>query len=201
MTIQKKISENDMILEFLQAELDSSRFGNKINAELLKLNLNRDILTNADLEDTHQNKMRKDLFRAYRDYENEQGLFAGFPKDIEWYEAELSRKELLSDVHYINYDYWIELSKGSRLPKDAARSIEQGVEVFKQSNSGFLSASNAFKKGKKFHKLILVSDRKKAVVLEGHLRITVYALNPELIPETLSVIIGYSDNMSKWGLF
>ena len=48
---------------------------------------------------------------------------------------------------------------------------------------------------------ILVSDGKQFVVLEGHLRLTVFALNKDILPERLSLIIGFSEKMKDWSNF
>lgn len=198
---KKKINQNVMILEFLNAELDSSRFKDKIHKALNELDANAELITNANLEDAKDNHKRKKIFNLYRNFESTEGLFEGFPSDIDWYEADITKDELLNQVYYINYDYWVELSNKSRLPKDAAKSIMEGKIIFEVSNDGFLSASKSFRSGKNFNKLILVSDGNKIVVLEGHLRITVYAMNPDLLPETIPIIVGYSNEMNKWSSF
>lgn len=201
MNKKKKVTENIMILEFLKAELDSSRFKNKIKKGLSELRVSTEIINNANLGDVNENNIRKKIFDIYRDYENKQGLFEGFPDDVDWYEADITKEELLNEVYYIDYDYWTELTHGSRLPKDAVKAIKEGKTVFGVSNEGFINTSNDLRKGKRFKKLILVSDGRKIVVLEGHLRLTVYAMNPDLVPEKMPVIIGYSNSMFEWGCF
>lgn len=198
---KRKISEDEMVLEFLKAEIGSSRYSGKINQQLIEINSNLDLITQGDLNNDEQNALRKKLFKAYRDYDNEEGLFEGFPTDVEWFEEEISKEDLLNKVYYIDYDYWIELSKGSRLAKDAVANIKSDVQIFKQSNDGFIKASEEFRNGKKFSRLILVTDGKKIVVLEGHLRLTVYAMNSDLLPGFLTVIVGYSNNMTSWSCF
>jgi hypothetical protein len=47
-------------------------------------------------------------------------LFLGFPAGIEWFRAALERDEVL-EVLYVNWDWWLRLSGGSRRPRDAAR--------------------------------------------------------------------------------
>lgn len=37
------------------------------------------------------------------------------------------------------------------------------------------------------------------MVLEGHLRLTAYALAPECLPEELPVILGTSPSLPSWG--
>jgi hypothetical protein len=39
------------------------------------------------------------------------------------------------------------------------------------------------------------------VALEGHVRLTAYALFPEYLPEELTVYLGTSDDMERWALF
>jgi hypothetical protein len=199
--LKKKISENEMILEFLKAELDSSRFRKDIDEQLNKLNQDISIVTDANLEDSKENKIRKELFKLYRDYENPDGLFEGFPNDVEWFEEEISKEDLLNNIYYIDYSYWNEISNGTRLAKNAVENINNDIKIFNVPNDGFRSASEDFRKGKSFTKLILVSDGNKLVVLEGHLRITVYAMNPTLLTDSIPVIIGYSEKMKNWTCF
>ncbi len=196
-----KITEDQMILEFLQAEIESPRFKQGIIEELVKLSYSVGIISNANLNDFEENKIRKDIFKLYRDFENEDGLFEGFPGNVEWFEEEITKEDLLSKVFYIDYSYWNEITDGTRLPKDAVEKIKNNIEIYGQSNENFLQASAEFQKGKKFPKLILVSDGNKTVVLEGHLRITVYAMNRNLLPAKLPIIIGYSPEMRKWSCF
>ena len=99
---------------------------------------------------------------------------------------------MINDVKYINYDYWIELTNGSRLPKDSVEKIKNNDKVFNVSYEDFLEASETFKKTKTFDEIIIVSDLHEFVVLEGHLRLTVYALNKDILPDKISVIIGVS---------
>jgi hypothetical protein len=39
------------------------------------------------------------------------------------------------------------------------------------------------------------------VALEGHLRLTAYALRPERIPDPLTAILGSSPHMPRWGCY
>ena len=38
-------------------------------------------------------------------------------------------------------------------------------------------------------------------VIEGHLRLTVYMMEPHLVPDELEVILGSSDRMTDWRLY
>lgn len=196
-----KISEDEMILEFLQAEIESSRFQKALFEELKTLESDHSLITTPDLTDPKQNSLRKSIFKRYRDFENEEGLFEGFPKDVEWFVEELSKETLFSNVYYIDYSYWNEITNGSRLPVDALERINNGIKVFDVPYDNFIDASSDFKHGKKFKRLILVSDGSKYVVVEGHLRMTVYAMNSDLVPDPLQVIVGYSKSIHEWSSF
>jgi hypothetical protein len=95
----------------------------------------------------------------------------------------------------------VELSAGSRLPADAARHIREGGEgVDAEHAQNFLRIAEALAGGAVFHEMIAVSAGGDApiVALEGHLRLTVYALRPDKIPEPLTVVLGTSPRMGQW---
>ena len=56
----------------------------------------------------------------------------------------------LAAVRYIGYDYWVELSGGTRLPGDAAARIRAGVTVFGVSSDRPLSMARAVADGARF---------------------------------------------------
>ncbi len=109
-------------------------------------------------------------------------------------------KDELWTVRYVEYSYWNVISAGSRLPLDAAAQIRNNVTAFDVPNTGFLKAAGAVREGHTFPELILVrcGPAAPSVVLEGHLRLTAYALEPEQTPESLSVIIGESPGFDQW---
>jgi hypothetical protein len=74
---------------------------------------------------------------------------------VRWYHA-LATRDDLAQVWYIEYDYWTELSGGSRLAIDAAERIRQGIEVFGVDSGGFWYLAEALKAGASFPELILV---------------------------------------------
>jgi hypothetical protein len=197
----KPISEDEVISVFLKGEIKSKRFSPDILNAIKKLNTTKDIILHPDITNHNENKLRKDILEETRNYISRKGLFEGLPDDIQWYRAEYPSSSLVNDVKYINYDYWIELTNGSRLPKDSVEKIRKNEEVFNVSYDNFLEASEDFKKNKSFDEIIIVSDGTSYVVLEGHLRLTVYALNKEILPEKVSVLIGFSKRIGEWGNF
>ena len=107
-----------MVALFLRTELTSVRHGRRIRELLDREKLSECLLTAADLTSPRDNTARRHLLSAHRGYQARVGLFNGFPDDVRWDWVALEPAELLQ-VKYINYDYWTELSGGSRLAADA----------------------------------------------------------------------------------
>lgn len=200
MRLLQQTSEDEVVAEFLKAEINSKRFGDKIKNALDSAEPS--IISNPDITDATQNQFRKRLLGKVRGYGNNTELFEDFPPEVIWHKAIFSRKDLCS-VMYINYSYWNELSGNSRLPMDAAKNIQNGIEVFGVSNDGFKDIHLDIKLGYTFPKMIFITANEKAriVVLEGHARITAYFLETEYIPEEIEVIIGYSEDFLDMDLY
>ena len=193
MKFLKKSSEDEMIAVFLQTEINSLRFGNNLKKILQKFKVKKSIIKKPDINNILENQLRKTIIADYRGYGKNKELFENFPKNIEWVWISLSKKEL-KKIKYINYDYWIELSRGSRLAEDAVKNIRNGIEIFNKSNERFLNAAKSLIGGNKFPPMILVSKDKNSfiIVLEGHLRLTAYMLELKKTPSQIKAIIGYS---------
>jgi carnitine 3-dehydrogenase / betainyl-CoA thioesterase len=76
-------TEDEMILGFLRAEIDSPRFGAHVRHLLGDVNL----VLNADLDDAAQNDARRSALRAFRGFGKNRYLFQGFPSESLWREA------------------------------------------------------------------------------------------------------------------
>ncbi|HEY3543020.1 MAG TPA: hypothetical protein VGK79_10800 [Gaiellaceae bacterium] len=124
-------------------------------------------------------------------WQERDGLFGGFPDDVEWERVALRRDEVL-DILYINWNWWSTVSNGTRLPRVAA-------EVHGRDEGDRAIASNVATNPP----LIVVAppDRSKLVLLEGHVRLTAYAAFPELLPEELEVYLGTSPRIAEWCQF
>jgi hypothetical protein len=133
-------SEVEMIAVFLRGELDSDRFGGAIRGALARAGTQDDVVTMPDLGDEAENAVRRLLLTETRAYGTRDGVFSGFPDDVRWQRVVLAREELVA-VRYIDWDYWLELSGGSRSPVDAARRIRDGFAPYGISTDGFLVAA------------------------------------------------------------
>ena len=85
------------------------------------------------------------------------GRFDGFPQDVCWEWMTITPAELAT-VRYIDYDYWVELSGGTRLAVDAAPRIREGVAPFGVSSDWALGMTQAVSDGARFPPLILVTS-------------------------------------------
>ena len=199
MNILRTSSEDEMILEFLKAEYRSERFSEQIKKAMEKLLLDESIILSADLNNTDENIARKRLLGEFRGYGLNRELFENFPNEIQWSLCNFVSDDL-NNIRYIDYSYWNELSKGTHSPLEAAQTITNGIEIYEQSNAGFFKAAEFIKSGGKFPRpILLTSDSEHFVIVEGHLRITAFALEPEYF-NNIECFVGKcsSDDLKKW---
>jgi hypothetical protein len=196
MRLLRAATEQEVVAVFLQAELDSGRYG-----EVLRTLLDRDgrdvgVLTRPDLTDAAANRYRSGLLDEYRGFERRIGLFGGFPVHVDWHRAALSPQEVL-DILYIDWDWWLEISDGTRRPRDAAEKIKRG------DVPGSTVEEHRMLFDVPQPELIVVTtpDHATLVVLEGHYRLTAYAMFPELLPDELELYLGAAEDMGAWGNF
>jgi hypothetical protein len=189
-------SDDEMIACFLSGELSSQRFGQNLRYHLAAAGQTERLLTHPDLSDAGANLARRALLAATRGYGENRALFENFPTRVTWTRALLSADEA-AGVRYLDYSYWVELSGGSRRPTDAAARIEAGLRAFDVPNEPFLDAARAFVRGEQLPPLILVGERQDNLVcLEGHLRLTAYALVG--FPTDIECLIGTAPAMRGW---
>lgn len=189
-------SEDEMVACFLLGELTSARFGAGIRRALAAAGNSERLVVDPDLADPAANRARRALLAATRGYGENRNVFENFPSEVRWVRAMVTADEL-AQVRYIDYSYWNELSGGSPLPGDAAERIRAGIRVFGVSNSGFVAAARAVRRGERFPPLILAGPRPQTLVcLEGHLRLTAYALVG--FPVEVECLVGTAPAMSHW---
>jgi hypothetical protein len=132
-----------------------------------------------------------DVAERQRQWTARDGLFGGFPDDAAWELAALTRAEVPA-VLYINWDWWLRISNGTRLATVAAE-VQGRDEGDRTIAAG--AAGNP--------PLIVVTDpeRSRLVLLEGHVRLTAYAAFPELLPDELDAYLGTSPHIGSWCQF
>lgn len=198
----RSITENEMIAVFLKAEIKSDRWANTILSFLHRDGKDMSILENPDTYNQEENIYRKQLLGEFRGYGKNNHLFQDFPTNVRWERVLLTKNEP-EKILYTDWDYWVNVTNGTRSPKYLADKINNGRLVEDEEVKRFKSVAKLLKSGAKFPEMILVAkdENSRLVVLEGHLRLTTYFLVQELIPEELEVIIGFSEDITSWGLY
>ena len=191
-------SEAQMVALFLRTELPAARHRDDLRALLKRDSLPDHVITSPDLGNDAENQARLRLLTQHREYGTRTGLFEGFPDDVSWQWMAITPAELAT-VRYIDYDYWVELSGGTRLAVDAAPRIRAGVAPFGVPSDWALGMAREVARGARFPPLILVTTGPGGdlVVLEGHARLTAYMLARDRLPPEMEVLVGSSPAMPR----
>lgn len=197
MKIIRNSNENEMIACFLNGELFSNRFGNALRKTVAKLKYDLRIIECPNLDSPVENQKRKQILSKFRNYGKNDGLFENFPKVNKYVIVEFESKDL-NNIRYINYDYWNEISDRTGSPLVASKNITQGKTVFNVSNAPFFDGVNLLKSGAQFKPCILLTaDYDTFIVLEGHSRISCYAMCPKYFNGARAIVLECSKNELK----
>ena len=190
-------TEHEVVLAFVRAEIDSTRFGSHYQNVLANSGLNRSrLIDDADLSNTNENHVREELLKAVRGYKANQYLFTGFPADIKWRRIELELLEL-GRLKYANYPTWVGLSQGTRSVVDGARNVGKMQSV---ETANIEAVAERIKGGDCFPELIAVQgDDQDLVLVEGHTRATAYTLAKVLSP--VACLVGSSPFLKEWKFY
>lgn len=198
MKIVKDLNEDEMIIAFLKAEIDSVRFGSLYNQLLLLLGTDRSIIDNPNINNIQENKIRRTLLDRVRGYGKRILLFTGFPNDVIWKRVLITKDEL-ENTKYANHPTWITLSNNTRLVSEGAKNVDL-IQTQENANANIKAVAQDFKKGKVYPELIFASrDTLSGLVLiEGHTRATAYILEKGSMPDEIKVIVGISQEIINW---
>src|SRR5213593_4329692 len=109
MRIIRGSSEAEVVAAFLRGELDSPRYGERIRELLPAAGLDESALLAPELEDAEANTLRARVLEEHRAWLRREGLFNGFPDDVDWSLVGLAPEEVLS-ILYIDWDWWLDIS-------------------------------------------------------------------------------------------
>jgi hypothetical protein len=168
-------TQDQMVLAFLRAEIDSPRFGEKYKKcfdHLQAFQITRQaLIDNANLDSARDNAQRIEILKAVRGYRGNNFLFTRFPNDVRWSRVGLEPADWIR-VKYANYRTWIELSGGTRLIADGAKNINS-VIAEEETNENVKAVVAELGRGKRYPELIGVRNHNDEIVLiEGHTRAT-----------------------------
>lgn len=171
----RKASEAEMIWAFLNAEYKSDRFYKELSMYMQELQVPVEVVTGAFSDLAKENELRAKLLSRYRGYPDKY-IFENYPAVTEWKLVALEEGDL-EKLRYVDYDYWNELSNNTGKPTEGAINVLQDVEIFEVVNDGFYEGYKALQEGAKFPPMILLTgNEKKYLILEGHVRSTLYAM-------------------------
>lgn len=195
----RKSNENEVVLNFLEGELQSERFGGLLKKTLKDFKTTEQIIKNPDIRNKKENYLRKEILGKFRGYNKNVGLFENFPC-IESYDLCEFSDEDLKSIYYMNYSYWNELSNNTHSPLEAIKNIQNDIEIYNVSNEPFIAGAKVLEKNKFFLPMIfLTHDNKSFIVLEGHSRITIYALNQRFFKNVKCFVLKCSkEELEKW---
>jgi hypothetical protein len=189
-------TEDEMVLAFLRAEIDSSRYDEFIATALVRLGFTRRLIDEPDLTDGPENAGRKRLL-AFRGYESREALFTGFPSDVRWRRVAFEAADF-ETLRYANYKTWVELSEGTRLVSVGVRSFLQCPDDPGTYQINGIAA--ALRNCHRFPPLIAIEGADLSLILvEGHSRATAYML--ENRTAEVEALVGSSPAMHRWAFY
>jgi hypothetical protein len=199
--IVRPASEAEVVAAFLRAEIESARWHDQLRGILLADGVDEAVLSHPDVEDAAANAYRAQVLERHRGWLHRIGLFEGLPHDLEWTLVALTPDEVLA-MRYIAWDWWLEISDGTRDPSVAADRIRRGLVPGADLDEDRALAERLRSRTPP-PELIAVArpDLAKLVVLEGHVRLTAYALFHEVLPDELEAFVGTSAEVDRWSLF
>lgn len=201
MRILGESPETDVVAAFLRGEMESERWGERLRSMLAADGVERRVLARPDTSDAEQNAYRLDLLDRHRGWVRREGLFDGFPQRIDWFRAALSPDEVLA-IRYINWDWWLEVSGGTRLAPTAAEQIRSG-RIEGANAEWHEPIAGRLRSDRPPPELIAISppDLRTLVLVEGHVRLTAFALYPEYLPHELEIFLGVAERAADWSEF
>ena len=199
MEVVRESNENEVVLNFLTGELQSKRFNIQLKKTLKDLRATEQIITKPNLNNQKENDLRKEILGIFRGYNKNLDLFENFPHIQSYNLCEFSFEDL-KNIYYMNYSYWNELSNNTNSPLEAVKNIQNNIEIYNVSNKPFIEGINELAKNKVFLPMIfLTHDNKSFIVLEGHSRITIYALNQQFFKNVKCFVLKCSkEELERW---
>jgi hypothetical protein len=200
MKLGRTVREAEVVATYLRGELDSSRFGVALATLLAADGRDPSVLARPDLADEADNAYRLDLLERHRGWVSRTGLFGGFPEGVDWFRARFTPGEVLG-VLYIDWSWWVALSGGTRRPRDAAERIRRGEEGEGRGEGYEPLAARLGSDDPPPELIVVTRDHGRFVLVEGHVRMTAYALFPDYLPAELEVLLGVSPRIDEWCMY
>jgi hypothetical protein len=189
-------TEHEMILAFLKAEVDASRYRDTVQRCLEIVGFTRqELIDRPNLSDERQNQARLRILQTFRGYGRNQYLFTGFPRDAVWRRVALEPHEF-NRLRYAREEHWLAFSDNTRKPSQVLVNLSSG-KVPPEDSDRILSIQRALSQGKRFPELIAAEGQNGDLILiEGHSRATAYVAC--LFNEPIAMFLVSSPTMHLW---
>ena len=194
MQLIKEITTDEMIGEFLKAELHSSRFREGSLKALRMLGYTEELLGKPSYDDAIQNTKRAQVLGLCRGWPDAE-LFTNFPKDTKWFACNMTLEEI-KDTYRLKSEP--DMTDSERLLLNTAKAVAENKKVNNIDNKLIRDIAASLKANSSVPPIILVSTNLagKKVLIEGHSRSVAYSLAN--LERNISAIIGLSSEMSSW---
>jgi hypothetical protein len=133
--------------------------------------------------------LRRQVLAEYRGYPD-RGVFTKVPEGATWQRVLLTPAEL-STVRCIRWDWWLDVTNGSRNPADALHYYRDHP-VCRTIANGIMAG--------RFPPQLIIAARPgptDLVVLEGHLRLTAMIMVLSYLPAQVPALLGTSPDMDR----
>ncbi len=193
------VAECEMILSFLKAEVDASRYRESVYQNLSAVGFTRDELIECgNLSDATQNSARRTILERYRGFGKNSYLFTGFPADATWRRVELEPHEI-DRLLYANEGSWRGLSGGTRNPSQCVQNLTLG-QIPPDDAKRIRAVQHEVSRGKRFPELIAAEGQNgKLILIEGHTRATAYIACR--LRENIKLFVASSPSMHHWAFY
>ncbi|MCG7205333.1 hypothetical protein [Streptomyces arenae] len=191
MDLLLRVTLDEVVAVWLGAEAHSDRFGALVGSLLQRDALPAALVTSPDLTDGQANAARLGLLREYRGFDQADTSFesyiGGLPvRDLGWWRVRIDAADV-ARVHYINWDYWVQATGGTRLAATFASEQPTGPDG---QEAFYTALRDAFVAGASVPEIILVDSGPgtRLVVLEGHVRATAMAMAGASLKERTALL-------------
>ena len=192
MRIIRDVTADEVIVEFLKAEIVSPSCGHWYRTSMKRLGVDFEMIERADLNNPEHNAIRTRLLTEIRGT-----LLKDLPEIVKWKLTELECEDLKT-MKYINHSTWNTLTKQSRLVADGARNVDS-IQTFDDANRHIKEIAKSLIKGAHFPAIIIVGDKDQGfVIIEGSKRATAHILAKT---KNILAFVGRSSRLSSWKFF
>jgi hypothetical protein len=182
---------NDVVLAFLQAEIETER-GPQMSDAIKARGYDRSVLIDKpDLGDAHANTVRAGILGDYRGFGRNEALFRGFPSDTSWRRVLLDVNDI-DQLKYVGTKEFFILSNGTQLVGEGGRNYKANPATAKKVDI----IREKISRNVWFPELVLVQDGQgQFVIIEGNHRATAYAIERA---NDIRALVGTSVTMDRW---